>query len=250
MRALLFLSVIGAAIYALLVVTDKVAPEGQPNDIVAGQTQPSHHGVRELRSWGNNLPSLVISQRPSPRHAQQNAASAPGPYREHLTQSSQEQTVGPNYQPAAPDGKVVVLEAGGPEQEPFEWAKVMLAARVHSEASVSSAIVRFYPPGTELRIMSRKDGWLQLSDPVTQESGWVFDKYLASIDGPSPTQAAESNTEPLPALAVSLKPKDRSRSGAFRGDDVVAKSELRKGRWARRGDRRRGFRLFGRFAAR
>lgn len=228
------LSVIGAALYALLVVTHNVLPDGQADDIVAGQTHPRHQGVRELRSWGPSLPALVISQRPSPRHPQ-----------------ASERTAGPSYKLAAPDDKMAALETR-PEPEPLEWAKVILAARVHSEASVSSSVVRFYRPGIELQVVRRKDGWVQLSDPVTQESGWVFEKYLASIDGPSPTQAAtESTAEPLPVPAVLPKSKKPSRSASRGSDDVViAKSNLRRDRWARRADRRHGFGLFGRFAAR
>jgi hypothetical protein len=242
MRVLLLLGVVGAAIYALLVVTDNVVPDGQ----LAGQTQPSHQGHRELRSWGTTLPGLVVAQRPSPRHPPQDAAYTSGSYREHSLQSSDQTAGGPH--PASAD-KAAALDTGS-KQEALEWAKVMLAARAHSEASVSSATVRFYPPGTELQVVSRQNGWVQLSDPVTQESGWVFEKHLASIDGPDPTPAAES-TEPLPAPAVLAKSRKQNRSGAVRvSNEDVVKPELRKGRWARRGDRRRGFRLFGRFAAR
>ena len=61
-----------------------------------------------------------------------------------------------------------------------------MAARVHSEASVSSPTIRFYRPGTELQLVRRKNGWLELLDPATQERGWIFEKYLVSIDAPSP----------------------------------------------------------------
>jgi hypothetical protein len=133
----------------------------------------------------------------------------------------------------------------------------MLAARVHSEASVSSPTIRFYRPGTELQVVSRENGWLQLLDPATQERGWIFGNYLSSIDGPSRTQAAMDSpiedglSEPIPTKPVLPSSKKRSRSAkpatqVF--DDVITKSELRRGRWARRDNRRRGFGLFGRFA--
>ena len=47
-----------------------------------------------------------------------------------------------------------------------------------------------YRPGTELQLVRRENGWLELLDPVTQERGWIFEKYLISIGAPSPTQAA------------------------------------------------------------
>ena len=74
----------------------------------------------------------------------------------------------------------------------------MLAAQTHSQASVSSPTVRFYRPGTELQIVRREGIWLEVSDPVTQERGWVLAQYLSSIDSPIPAQVAtESTTEPL-----------------------------------------------------
>jgi hypothetical protein len=253
MRALLFLSLAGAALYALLVLTHNVVPDGKAEDTFAGKTPSNHPIDRELRSWGANLPALVISQQTSLRHPQQNVAHAPRPTEANPSQYS-ERTSGADEQPAASQGKSTASEMDGAEQEPIEWAKVLLAARVHSKASVSSPTIRFYRPGTELQVVSRENGWFQLLDPVTQERGWVFDKYLVSIDGPSPTQAAmESTTEPLPAEVTSPKSQKPSRSSKLTiraGDVEVAKSDRRRGRSARSDDRRRGLGLFGFFRGR
>ena len=67
---------------------------------------------------------------------------------------------------------------------------MVLAAQTHSQASVSSPTVRFYRPGTKLQVVRREGIWFEVSDPVTQERGWVLGQYLASIDGPTPTQVA------------------------------------------------------------
>ena len=243
MRALLFLSLVGAALYALLVLTHNVVPDGKAEDTFASKTQPNHPIDRELRSWGANLSALAISQQPSPQHPQQNAAHAPT-----------ERMSGADDQPAVSPGNLAAAEFDSSKQDHVEWAKVLLAARVHSEASVSSPTIRFYRPGTELQVVSRENGWFQLLDPVTQERGWVFDRYLGSIDGPSPTQAAMgSTTEPLPAEVTSPKSQKPSRSSKLTiraGDLEVAKSDRRRGRWARRDDRRRNLGLFGFFRGR
>jgi hypothetical protein len=57
---------------------------------------------------------------------------------------------------------------------------------MHDQASVSSPTVRFYFPGMDLQVVRREGGWLQVSDPVTEERDWVLEKYLASVDGPVP----------------------------------------------------------------
>jgi hypothetical protein len=235
MRALLLLSLVGIALYALLVLTSKVVPDSKVEDTFAGKTQPNHPIDRELRSWGSNLPALANSP-------QQNVPYAPT-----------ERMSGAN-QPAASPGSLAASELDSSKQDHVEWTKVMLAARVHSEASVSSPTIRFYRPGTELQVVSREHGWLQLLDPVSQERGWVFEKYLVSIDGPSPTQTAmESISEPLPAKVTSPKSQEPSGSSKLTvraGNVEVAKSDRRRGRWARRDDRRRNLGLFGFFRGR
>ena len=245
MRALLLLSLVGVALYALLVLTSNVVPDGKVEDTFAGETRPNHpiHSIdRELRSWGANLPALVNSQQLSPRHPQQHVAHAPT---ERMSGADQ---------PAASPGSLAASELDSSKQDHVEWTKVMLAARVHSEASVSSPTIRFYRPGTELQVVSRENGWLQLLDPVTQGRGWVFEKYLVPIDDPSPTQTAiESTAEPPPAKVASPKSQKASRSSKLTvraGDLEVAKSDRRRGRWARSDDRRRGLGLFGFFRGR
>ena len=66
MRALLLLSLVGIALYALLVLTSNVVPDGKVEDTFAGKTLPNPPIDRELRSWGANLPALANSQRLSP----------------------------------------------------------------------------------------------------------------------------------------------------------------------------------------
>ena len=134
-------------------------------------------------------------------------------------------------------------------------------AKLHDQASVSSPTVRSYSPGTNLQVVRREGSWVLVSDPVTQEQGWLLDEYLASIGGAGSTQAAlESTTEPpstkaatksktrslaskrsKPAVRVS---KSRSVKPIFRGSRDVARWDPWNIPWAGPVDRRRGFRPF------
>ena len=233
-RLLLSLSLAGAAVYT---VNTLIATQ----DTVAVQTHPAHPVVRHLRSWGSYLSDLPLSQKPqAPLATYQKPAPLPP-----------QQNAGADDRPAASASGI-----DGSEHEPVEWAKVALAARVHGEASVSSPTVRYYRPGTELQVVRREDGWVGVSDPVTQERGWVFEKYLSSIDGPSPTQAAMVSTnesefsKPTPAKPALPNSKKRSppttptlrvsEATPVSDDVAVTQSDPRSGRWAGRGDRRRG----------
>ena len=64
-----------------------------------------------------------------------------------------------------------------------QWAEVVLAARAHSAASVSSPTVRHYRVGTRLRVIDRRSGWIKVVDPTTSNQGWIFEKYLMLKEG-------------------------------------------------------------------
>jgi hypothetical protein len=107
---------------------------------------------------------------------------------------------------------------------------------MHSEASVSSPTVRFYSPGSELQVVKREGAWFEVLDPVTQERGWVLDRYLSSIASSTPTQVAtESTTEPQsakPAPPKANKLHHQSAKPAVRGRVVVANADHPFGNWA------------------
>ncbi|MGZ9274222.1 MAG: SH3 domain-containing protein [Nitrospira sp.] len=215
--------------------------------------------VRRLGSWGPYLPGEAEEQkRPAPL-----VVSQPTTPSAHKNTSDRAKsfagTAGSEASAAqspAPD-KPSLLEIDGAQQNPAEWAKIILGATVHSEASVSSPTVGYYRVGAELQVVRRENGWIQLSDPVTQKRGWVFEKYLSSIDGPTVTQAALDSTseaglsQPIPSKPVLPSSKKRTRAPkpplplaakpvVRVAEDAVTESDARSGRWARRAERRRG----------
>jgi hypothetical protein len=242
---LLFLTLGSVAIYMLLVITHDGLQDGKAENTFADQSQANPPVVEHLSSWGAYLPSGSLSQKPEAASAtsQQPAALSPQP------NSSQDsgRKPGADEELAASEDKAPAFESYGAEQERVERTKVVLAAEMHSEGSVSAPTIRYYRPGTELKVVSRGDGWIRVSDPVTQERGWIFEKYLSSIDGPSSTRVAtESTTEPLTAKPALPKSKKRGRSARSAGV-TVAKSDPWSGRWTGRAGRR-GFGLFRPFA--
>jgi hypothetical protein len=243
---LLFLILGGAALYTFLVVTHDALQDGKTENALAVQTQPNQPVAQQLSSWGSHLSSSSLSQKPEAPSAQQTALLPPQP----SPSQEVERMPGADHQFAASEDKAATADSADREpavadQEPVVRAKVVLAAQMHSEGSVSAPTVRYYRPGTELQVVGRADGWFQVSDPVTQDRGWIFEKYLSSIESPSLTQAAmeSTTTEPLPAKPVLQKPKKQIRS-AKSAVRVVAQSDPWSGRGAGRADRRRGFGLF------
>jgi hypothetical protein len=64
MRALLFLCLVGAAIYSFLVFTEDALKDADPKGGVAIQTQQNRSAGEPPSSWGSYLPSRTQSQNP------------------------------------------------------------------------------------------------------------------------------------------------------------------------------------------
>jgi hypothetical protein len=187
-RFLLFLSLVGAAIYALLIFTHDVLTDDKAENTYAGPTQPNHP-VQHLSSWDAYLPTqssnkntqlaaaelstpLPPRQSDEPTHNSEHGADELAATENKATSSTENKATSSTENKATSSGSDRV------EPKPVELAMVVLATQTHSQASVSSPTVRFYRPGTELQVVRREGIWFEVSDPVTQERGWVLDQYL------------------------------------------------------------------------
>ena len=215
---LLFVSLAGAALYALLVFTHDAVTDSKSERIPVPLTQPVHPVPQRLSSWESYLRSSgPNSQTAAHMPPQQNVA-------------------------ATSEAKSVVSTAAQ-----VEWTKVVLAARMHDQASVSSPTVKHYSPGTNLQVVRREGVWLLVSDPVSRENGWILQEYLSPSESLRPTQAARESTV---AIAAPQKSKKWSQS-AKRSKSATRSSKRRSAvarwdpyRWGSRADRRRDFRAF------
>src|SRR5262245_59303177 len=195
MRAIVFLSCVGAAIYTLLVITNRTmpaAPDGTKAEIVARENR--------LKVWGPTLPSRPLrwlATTPQFAPPRENAAARPPP-------ATADQTITPSSQIGK---RLASFEARLParETEGF-WFVVSRAAWVHAGPSVSSPIEHAYRVGTELKVIGHEQGWFHVSDPTTLRTGWIFERYyLQAIPGPGQIQFAvhQEPTSVKVALATS-----------------------------------------------
>jgi SH3 domain-containing protein len=243
MKGVLFLSLVGAAIYMALVVSHDQLPTDRAGDSFTRQSS-SGPPDRQLRSWGTDLSSLV-SSRAEPLPLRKPSVVPGSPETAH----SQISAVVANAAEAPTFSQSDTL------YEPIEWAKVMLAARAHSEASISSPTLRFYQPGVALQVIGRENGWVQVTDPTSREGGWVLEQYVAPIDRPTVTQTAMATTtsktlsEPTQTKPVRSAKRGTRARPAVRVPEAVALTPF-DSRWERRAERRagRGLFFFGRFA--
>ena len=235
MKGLVFLGLVGATLYGAIVLgSDYLSSRDPAENALAGQSL-GHPSNRQLRSWGTDLPSLATTS------SQDSALPLPEP-------AAAPAATFPSGSSAA-----TATQPDGTRYQPIEWVKVVLAAKVHGDASVSSPTVRFYPLGTALQVVSRQNGWVQIMDPTSGERGWVYEQYLSPADGPTATQTVMADTargvaaEPARSNRPTAKKRIRSSRPPARSDYAFARFDRQ---WERRAERRGGMGLFffGRFA--
>ena len=269
MRLLFCVGLVGAVAYIVWMPT-AVEPEWDAGaEVATAQPELDSQAEQKLRSsWGPTLKSLGRNGEAAQQaYSQQFVAAQPAPQGAAYGPARLEEAPEAELIPSA--GDAAPAEAPAPVvddvAESVSWARVILGAKAHSEASVSSPITKFWAAGTELQIVDRHSGWLELRDRVTGERGWVFEKYLVAIDGPSPTQSvAKASPEPVPAKVAAdktkaprqaAKPIRQARPVKQAANDVAvappddaALSDSKRDRLTKKEERRERklFRLFGR----
>src|SRR5262245_43146458 len=216
MRSLVFLSCAGAAIYALLVVTNRmmpVVPDGTKAEVVARETR--------LRVWGPSLPSRPVrwlATTPQFAPPRENAAA-------RLPPATADQTVTPSSQIGK---QLASFEGGIPARDPEGfWFVASRAAWVHAGPSVSSSIEHAYRIGTELKVVGHEQGWFHVLDPTTSRTGWIYERYyLQAIPGPGQIQFAVRQ-EPIPVKVALAAPtsKPLARIQKSRPKQKIAKPQ-------------------------
>jgi hypothetical protein len=68
-----------------------------------------------------------------------------------------------------------------PEDHELTWVTVLLPARVHAGPSVDTPITQFYAVGTPLHARRYWNDWIEVVEPGTSKSGWIYRKYLGAI---------------------------------------------------------------------
>jgi hypothetical protein len=81
----------------------------------------------------------------------------------------------------------------GPEDEPQEWVQVLVSgAGMHGAASEDAPALFAFPYGRTLRVVSRYEGWVEVTDPQSAATGWMKAQYLAPVAAPGTPQQSDA----------------------------------------------------------
>lgn len=203
-KGMLVLWLVGAAIYSVdtLLITGPKSPSSQnpavehpPTDQVANRPLSSWDPY--LRGHGPKQPSSQpVSSTISARIDDHQHAPLPETPADTASDHS------------AP----LTTEDASSDSAEANWIKVILPAKLHSAADISSPIVNYYPPGTVLRAVSARDAWVAVVNPATNTKGWILEQYLSSTGSPEQVRRMEQDepqttvqkVAPLPNISPPL----------------------------------------------
>jgi cytoskeletal protein RodZ len=79
-----------------------------------------------------------------------------------------------------------------PEEPQEEWVQIAISgASMYSGAADDATVLFAFPSGRRLKVVSREEGWLQVTDPQSNTTGWMKAAYLAPV-APAYTQEAQT----------------------------------------------------------
>jgi hypothetical protein len=87
----------------------------------------------------------------------------------------------PTPHPARPYGGGYGL--GPAPQEPhaaMEWMVTKAPVDMHAKAEQSSATVKVADKGLKVKVMARDKNWVQVTDPKTSTTGWIYNRFLTT----------------------------------------------------------------------
>jgi hypothetical protein len=74
-----------------------------------------------------------------------------------------------------------------------EWVQVLVSGTGMQSAAADDAPLLFaFPYGRHLRVVSRYEGWVEVTDPQSSATGWMRAQYLAPVAVPGAPQQGEA----------------------------------------------------------
>jgi len=85
---------------------------------------------------------------------------------------------------AAQSEQPVVVPADSSSSGKDEWVGFSTDVNIRKAPSPSAETLRIAQKGEKLRIMGRESKWVEVSDPATSETGWVYSRFTEPAQSP------------------------------------------------------------------
>jgi hypothetical protein len=88
--------------------------------------------------------------------------------------------------PAAQSGQPVAVVPTNPASSgKDEWVGISIDVNVRKAPSPTADLLRIAQKGEKLRVIGRQSKWVQVTDPATSETGWVYSRFTEPAAEPA-----------------------------------------------------------------
>jgi hypothetical protein len=94
-------------------------------------------------------------------------------------------TIQPPRETKPHDGAYALGSPADEPQTPAEWMETKTAVDMHAKAEQSSETVKVAEGGLKVRVTGRDNRWIQVTDPKSSTTGWIYDRFLKPADAPA-----------------------------------------------------------------
>jgi Bacterial SH3 domain len=83
------------------------------------------------------------------------------------------------------DGAMALGSPADPAQETGEWMEIKTAVDMHAKAEQRSETVKVAEGGLKVRVTGRDKNWIQVNDPKSGTTGWIYNRFLKAAEAPA-----------------------------------------------------------------
>jgi hypothetical protein len=135
--------------------------------------------LKQARVWYERAKALghkdADAQLRALAKAEAQAATSPAPKRLEPA-SAPDATPTPAAAPAIPAARAEDVDLG--------WVEISSPVNVRSAPTPQSQTLKIAVPGKRYQATGRQGSWVQVTDPATAETGWVYNRYVAVSEAP------------------------------------------------------------------
>src|SRR6188472_2361573 len=92
---------------------------------------------------------------------------------------------GASPEPAAQSGQPDPSAPATPSSGEEEWVELSSYVNVRKAPSPTAETLRIAQKGEKLRVIGRESNWVQVTDPATSDTGWVYSRFIEKAQSPA-----------------------------------------------------------------
>jgi hypothetical protein len=172
---------------AVATVDDPLSPDFAPSEEIttAAAVESTPSEVVAQAEATESTPSEAIAQSEATGSIAAEAPPLPQQKPEVKVHTVKTVAIAPPRQTKPYGGGYGLGPATEAPQAPAEWMETKTAVDMHAKAEQSSETVKVAQGGIKVRVTARDKNWVQVTDPKTSTTGWIYNRFLTPTEPPA-----------------------------------------------------------------